>query len=189
MMNNMVVAQRPVVYILLAISMFLIPMKWIFSWIVAVLVHELGHYVMIRVLGYQVWKIQISARGVDMQTAPMDGLSEAVCAVAGPIASFLLISVARWLPYVALCGFFHGFYNLIPIYPLDGGRVLKYALLNLTPIKRVPKLYYWTNRLMIISLCVASVVLSVKFSYGMIPIIAAGMLLFQNMKTKIPCKL
>ena len=48
-----------------------------------------------------------------------------------------LLAISRWAPRVALCGAIHGLYNLIPIYPYDGGRAVTAALRAILPVHTV----------------------------------------------------
>ena len=53
---------------------------------------------------------------------------ELLAVLAGPAGSLLLLSLYRVLPRVAVCAAVQGFYNLLPIEPLDGGRALRLCL-------------------------------------------------------------
>ena len=55
------------------------------------------------------------------------------CTICGPLGSFLLFISIRYFPRLALCGLIHGLYNLMPIYPLDGGRIVKCLLHIILP--------------------------------------------------------
>lgn len=50
---------------------------------------------------------------------------ELLCVLAGPAVSFSLLALARFFPRIAICGLVQGIYNLLPIYPLDGGKALR----------------------------------------------------------------
>ena len=106
-----------------------------------VLIHELGHYVVAKKLGYKLSGFYLAPYGVslnykDGKFLPYD---EVKIALAGPMAnfalSFLLLGL-WWLFPVLYCftyqianlSLFLAVFNLLPAYPLDGGRVLVSAL-------------------------------------------------------------
>lgn len=58
---------------------------------------------------------------------------------AGPFCSLALGLCYPWLPKLALSGLIQGVFNLLPVFPLDGGRILRELLLCMFPEKEVKK--------------------------------------------------
>lgn len=112
-------------YIFLAVLLLTVPLRWIIALFAAMLTHELGHYLMVYLLGGQVVGGTVGLRGARLEALPMPAEKELLAVLAGPAASLLLLSVCRVFPRVALCGLFQGVYNLIPLYPLDGGKAVR----------------------------------------------------------------
>lgn len=112
-------------YFLGALLLLSLPLNWLFAALAAAAVHELFHIGAVLVLGGRVIGFHIGAGGAQIE---IDGLSrgrELICALAGPLAGFLLLLLGRWIPRIALCALIQSIYNLFPIYPLDGGRALQ----------------------------------------------------------------
>lgn len=108
-----------------ALLLLTVPIRWIAAGVFAAVIHELGHYLVVRLLGGEVISTTVSFRGARMEALPMSQGREILCILAGPAASFSLLLLARFFPRVAICGLIQGVYNLLPIYPLDGGRILR----------------------------------------------------------------
>jgi Zn-dependent protease len=122
---------------LLATGVYAIVFGWRYAvGIVAMLfVHEMGHYLAARQRGLHVGMptfIPFVGAWIELKQQPHDAETEAYIGLAGPMlgtvgaigAYFLARNYgASWLLAVAYTGFFINLINLIPLPPLDGGRV------------------------------------------------------------------
>ena len=115
--------------VLLSLWILVIPWRWLGAMAVAAGIHELAHILALRLLGVRIYGIRFFARGIYLETGQMTLVEECVCAAAGPVGSFALLLLIRVFPEAAILGLGQGMFNLIPIYPFDGGRVLR-ALLS-----------------------------------------------------------
>lgn len=158
--------------ILWALLLLVLPLRLILAAGVAALFHESCHVLAIRLTGGAVTGIAIGAGGTVMETAPMKPGQELLCALAGPVGSFLLVMAHRFFPLLSLCALVQGCFNLLPLYPLDGGRALTCVL----PSK-------WMKVIEMVTL-LGLLALAVGIRMGIGPVLAWGMLAMR----KIPCK-
>jgi Zn-dependent protease len=116
----------------------------------SIVIHEFSHSLVARQFGMPIRGITLFIFGgvAEMEQEPPDPKSEFLMAIAGPIASFILayvfwsieaIGVAHDWPVavigvcatIALINLTVAVFNLVPAFPLDGGRVLRAALWHL----------------------------------------------------------
>jgi len=114
---------------------------------VSVLIHELSHSYIARKNGLPIARITLFFFGgvSEMSEEPQDPMLEVKMAAAGPMMSFLIagvlagvwygsktahlpVSIVATLGYGALINVVLAAFNLIPAFPLDGGRVLRGSL-------------------------------------------------------------
>lgn len=119
--------------IMLALMLLLVPIKWLAAAMIAAVFHELCHYLAIRACCGACVGVKLYAIAAYLPLPRMSRGREVVCALAGPIGGLCLLSLARWMPRIALCAAMQSAYNLLPIYPLDGGRALQSGLLLFFP--------------------------------------------------------
>lgn len=104
--------------------------------LLACALHELGHWLAIRLLGGRIAWLRLTAVGAEMAldgTRPLSYGRECAAALAGPAASLITAQLAARGGLYLLAGLSlgQGLFNLLPILPLDGGRALG-LLLSLT---------------------------------------------------------
>ncbi|HEV2580608.1 MAG TPA: site-2 protease family protein, partial [Ktedonobacteraceae bacterium] len=124
--------------VLISVGAYALIFGWQFAiGLVALLfIHEMGHAVVMKVKGIPIGGmifIPLLGAAVLMRQMPKNAKDEAEVGIAGPIAGAIAASVCLllaqanpdgiWAP-LAYFGFFLNLFNLIPIVPFDGGRVL-----------------------------------------------------------------
>lgn len=122
---------RPGVVIQLALLCYLAPLRAAGAFLLAMTVHELGHLGAIFLCGGRPHGLCLGTRGAVIRVEGLSPRQELFCALAGPGAGLLLLVFGKILPVTALVALCHSLYNLLPIYPLDGGRALCCALFPL----------------------------------------------------------
>lgn len=106
-----------------------------FGFVVLLFCHEMGHFVAARQRGLAVGAptfIPFVGAWINMKEMPVDVKTEAYVGIAGPVAgtaaALACYVLARHfdsglLLALAYAGFFLNLFNLIPVSPLDGGRI------------------------------------------------------------------
>ena len=175
-------------YIFIAAFLLLVPLRIAIAWLVAVATHELSHYIALRMFRVSVFSLKLRAFGVVMDTAPMSGKKEVACALAGPLGGLCLLAVARWMPCTAICAVIHSGYNLLPIYPLDGGRALR-RILSMVFGNRTGQ---WLSKIVSYAiigvLFVLAIYLTWNFHMGILPVCFVLLLMIRCSNIKFPCK-
>lgn len=110
--------------ILLALMVLILPLQWVTAALIAALFHEWCHILAIRLCGGKTSGLEVGAGGARLQAKGLSRGQELVCSLAGPLGGLFLLLFARWIPRTAVCAGFQSLFNLLPIYPLDGGRAL-----------------------------------------------------------------
>jgi Zn-dependent protease len=122
---------------LLSLAIYATIWGWRYAagFIALLFVHEMGHYIAARQRGLDVGApafIPFMGAMVALKERPADVETEAYVAIAGPVVGTIAaLAVYLWarsdnsglLMAIAYSGLFLNLFNLLPISPLDGGRV------------------------------------------------------------------
>lgn len=148
------------------------------------ILHELGHLVAGIILKFKPEEMRLTPMGLQIRfktqareinakikQAREINIKRAIIAIAGPITNFAIAVIAIIVAWVSgnaqniyiyqiiiYSNFLIGMFNLIPIYPMDGGRFLKEVLAISCGRKKAYKITYITSKTILILLtAVASV--------------------------------
>jgi len=159
---------------------------WVMCVFVSIVVHEMGHALMAEAFGFRCHVVLYHMGGYASYLPGRDytaGKSMAI-SFAGPLAGFVLYGLIRLGTYVALeagaeipfmlgvalrmlefINLYWGLVNLLPVLPLDGGRICE-ALLSL--YRRIDG-QMWTYRIGVFcGFAVAFYFLQMQYQYGAI---------------------
>ena len=146
----------------------------------AVAVHELGHLLVLLALGTPVYALELHATGAILRTGSQSYARELLAAAGGPLASLLLLLAAPRIDgRLFLTDLLLLLWNLLPVFPLDGGRMLRAGLMLLLP-ERVAEGICRVLTAVTLGLCVGgAAALTCLLHVGLWPVLLAASLLLR----------
>lgn len=139
-------------YLLAALLLLTLPLNWFLAALTAAVIHELFHFLGILLAGGRIMGIQIGAGGARITVAGLTTAQELFCALSGPVGGLLLLFLCRWFPRIALCGLVQSAFNLLPVFPLDGGRAVQCAVSLFLPEGKRDALCRFIERLFLLGI-------------------------------------
>ncbi len=114
----------------LAAAVYFFDLRTLAALVCAAAMHELGHIACLRVFGLRLAGFRTEAQGLCIEyTGTARGAAHAVTAAGGPAAGLALAYAASWAGAELLSGvsLLLTIFNLLPILPLDGGRIMQHS--------------------------------------------------------------
>ena len=172
-------------WLLWAVLILVLPLKWLLCAVLAAAVHELFHIGTVCLLGGRIRGIRIAPLGAVIAAEEISGYREALCALAGPAGSFLMVLLIRRFPVLGLCALVQGSFNLLPVYPMDGGRAVRCLLEAACPLRAV-KTAAVIEITVLFGLLAAVVGASVRYSLGWYPTVVCILAILNAILRKRP---
>lgn len=155
----------------------------------SVTLHEAGHLLLLWMLRVKIHCVRLTLSGAVIETEPLPYWKEILVAAAGPaVNGALLILAMHQAPMLALVSLCQLLYNLLPLYPLDGGRILRALLLLLLPERAARLVERGVATLCLLALLVFSCYLTCVWHAGLWPVMVYGFLLVRVAGTILPEK-
>ena len=146
--------------------------------LLALALHEAAHLTALALFRRPVLGLTLCAGGAKIETEALALRQEALSAAAGPLVNLLSGALTlRCVPAFSAVSLGLAAVNLLPLYPLDGGRILRAALLSRLPPERTERILRLAVWLTCSTLMVGACWLTVWRQAGLWPIFAALVLL------------
>ncbi len=155
----------PACCLMLCLWILVFPVKWLLYWLLAALLHELCHVLAVKAVGGEITDIRIGPFGAEIRARINKPWQEVLCVAAGPICGAIPVFLIRLMPELAICCMALSLYNLLPFYPLDGGRIFCLLTAENIPLRKV------VDAVAVAGLLCLGIGATVHFRLGILPVI------------------
>lgn len=182
--NHVAISVQPSFWVMAICLVLVLPLRWGIGWLIAVMVHEIGHVLGIVMFRISILSVSIKSSGVYVRTSQMLLWQESIVALLGPLFSAILLLFAEWFPFMAICAIVQLAFNLLPFECFDGGRVLRGVLRIILPS-------VWARCCILLSQTLAVIVLLVlgmHLHLSFLAYIVLAVLVLRVFPITFPCK-
>lgn len=165
--------------LLIALLYYVNPLGCFLPFCAAAVFHEAGHIAALVLLDIPLLRLRLRLGGAVLETAPMNCREELICALAGPAANLLLLSLGPLWPKLAAFSLLLALFNLLPFPALDGGRALCAALTLWIGAVRAEKIMLAVSLLFGLGIAAVSLWAGIVLHGGFWPILTSALILLR----------
>ena len=190
----------PLVFVFALVAVLCGSWTYLIGYLVAVVMHEMTHAEVAKRLGYTLSELKIMPYGASL-TGKFEGVSardEFLIAIAGPLSNIFAALVCTALWWLApstyyftesfvVANVFTAVTNILPVFPLDGGRALLAILSRKIPRQRAYKIIRVAGFVVtaaFVALFVLSLIYSVNFTFALMALFVLLSTLFPDKNSK-----
>lgn len=183
-------------FLLVSAALLYLDRHGILPWaLLACAIHEGGHCLAVKLLGGEIVCLRVTAVGGELRLSYRHVLSygrELAAALAGPAANFIAVFLAVKLPKASweIAWLFAGLnlaigcFNLLPAYPLDGGRAIRLMIAMLWSAEAAEGAARVLSYLTALVLMAAGTVLLWKTGYNFTLLLTAAWILMSTLHAR-----
>ena len=150
----------------------------------AMTVHELAHAAVLLLLGGRIESVRLSFAQVELRTGLLSDRTELWSTAAGPGINLLCGWLfRRWMPAFAAVSLLLALFYLLPVWPLDGGRLLR-TLLRMRWGAAGVDASQTLGLLFALGLLAGAVFAARRWDAGVWPAVTAGALLVRLLRSR-----
>ncbi len=136
--------------------------------------HEIWHIIALKVQGGKIKSLSALGVGIKLSSGMLGYKQEIITALAGPTASFFMFLV--FLPFAlknehtmfcCFCNLIIFIINILPVFPLDGGRALYFFMCQRFLPEYASKITKAVTIIFLLPLFVLSVIILIKTGYNL----------------------
>lgn len=181
--NKRVIHIAPSVYIVLALSILLLPLQWVTAWAIAAMIHEAGHLIVSLLCGAKIRGISITPGGAVIETDMLTPWKRLLASISGPAAGCCLLPFVKYIPLCATFAFVHSIFNLLPIGDLDGAEILRTVLRMVCSREQASQISHVTDIAVRAVLISISLIVAWKLSWSFAGILSVLLLVRSKKKS------